>query len=190
MKRQVEKTNCDCYIVIDSVRNTDRVSLYCIKEATEKYHVFEEYTLYDGEMSFEDGVWNRPFTGLKNSHPMSRRKYARLADEIKTIKEKVVRMSIAGTIVRRDSLKAGDCIKYSNGYMKFVKIEDNEFEASGLSIDKWCARHCSRITGCISEHLPEEVFLIEEKELRHAEKMLRSSVEALKNDIINEYMNV
>lgn len=190
MKKQIGKTDYDCYVVIDSIRGIERVSLYCIKEAVACYHVAEDYCLYDGGISFEDAVYNWPFARMKDSHSITRRNYAQLVSEIDAIKTKIIEKQSEGTVIHRDILKAGDCIKYTNGYLKFIKIEDNNFEASGLSVGKWCARHCSRITGQICEHLPEEVILIDEKELLLAEGMLRSSVEALKNDIINKYSSI
>ena len=72
------------------------------------------------------------------------------------------------------------------GFIQLTGIDGDDFEASGITIDEWRAAKCNNIKGSISEDLPNEVLLVEEKELLHAEEILRSSVEKLKNDIIND----
>ena len=71
--------------------------------------------------------------------------------------------------------------------MKFINMNGDEYEASGLSIDKWGARYCDSITGSLSEHLPPKVLLTDERKLLHAEEIIRSSVGKLKNNIIQEF---
>ena len=187
MKKRIEKTDYDCYIVIDSIRGKDRVTLCCIKESAANYHVAEDYCLYDGGVSFEDAEYLWPFVRKRNSLLITKRKYAQFVDEIEKIKKKVMSLHTGSTTVRRGSLKVGDCIRLADGYMKINKIADDGFEATGLSVNEWGARYCSHISGSISEHIPEEVVLIDEEDMIQAEGVLRCSLESLMDVIISEY---
>lgn len=44
IKRQIEKTDYDCYVVINSIRVIDRGSLHFIKEESTSYYIAESYT--------------------------------------------------------------------------------------------------------------------------------------------------
>lgn len=187
MKRMKEITDCDCYLSIDIIRGFDRISLCCVKETSEKYYVAEDYGIYDGEITFEDAVYSWPFSKRKPAQHITKRKYCQLVEKIEAIKFMVLNLPTEGRHVCRESLKTGDCIKEATGFMKFISMNCDEFEASGLSIDKWGARYCDSITGSLSEHLPKKVLLIDEKELLHAEEILRSSVGKLKDNIIQEF---
>jgi len=187
MKKPIEKTDCDCYLFIDTVRGIDRISICCIKEATEKYHVAEDYCIYDGGISFEDAVYSWPVSKRVPARCISKRKYGQLVERIEVIRSKVLTLPTEGKIVRRECLQTGDCIKMPTGFIRLTGINGDDFEASGITIDEWRVAKCDNIRGSISENLPNEVLLVDEKELFDAEKILRSSVEELKNDIINEF---
>lgn len=186
MKKPIEKTDCDCYLVIDTVRGIDRISICCIKEATEEYHVAEDYCIYDGGISFEDAVYSWPVSKRVPARLISKRKYSQLVESIEVIRSKVLTLPTDGNVVRRECLQTGDCIRMPTGFIQLTGIDGDDFEASEITIDEWRAAKCNNIKGSISEDLPNEELLVEEKELLHAEEILRSSVEKLKNDIIND----
>jgi hypothetical protein len=187
MKKPIEKTDCDCYLVIDTVRGIDRISICCIKKATEEYHVAEDYCIYDGGISFEDAIYSWPVSKRVPARLISKRKYSQLVESIEVIRSKVLTLPTEGNVVRRECLQTGDCIKISTGFIQLTGIDGDDFEALEIIIDEWRAAKCNNIKGSISENLPDEVLLVDSKGLFYAEEILRSSAEELKNAIIKEF---
>jgi hypothetical protein len=103
--------NDSYYIKYHNNNGNESASFYYYYDVHKDGFSFKDYTIYDSDISYEDGGWSgkSPYSfdcGMR----ITARKFHRWTDEIERIKKKIIELGKGAGIATVNELKEGDCV--------------------------------------------------------------------------------